>query len=165
MNGHTSGVSVFGSDETNAGRRERRRRMRADRHTCANNWSSREWLNVRADGWSRDKSEHLLFSRTTLDERLRCRAPVFLRDSATGHVCATVAFASLMARRVRQDARSRREPQWRDSHRQRDYKQDRSCLAHRLMSSTKKAARRMNAGAGTQPRPAIECVAEINLVV
>src|SRR5438132_6153893 len=30
--GHTSGVSVFGSDETNTARRERRRRMRARRH-------------------------------------------------------------------------------------------------------------------------------------
>ena len=44
--------------------------MRADRHTCANNWLGREWLNVRADGWSGDKSGHLLFGRTTLEQWL-----------------------------------------------------------------------------------------------
>ena len=44
--------------------------MRADRYGRANNWTGLEWLNVRVECRSYNKSEHLLFSSTTLNERL-----------------------------------------------------------------------------------------------
>ncbi len=74
--------------------------MRADRGARANNWLGCEELNVRTDGWSCEESDYLLFGQTTLHERLGHRSRIFVRDSTTGHVCATVTLASLLARRI-----------------------------------------------------------------
>ena len=104
--------------------------MRADRHTCASNSLESKRLSERAGGHSCEKSNQLVFGSSVLRERLRRRSRIFLRGRATGHVCATVAFASLLARRVRQDARCRWKPQRRDKHRQRECEQDGSCVAH-----------------------------------
>jgi hypothetical protein len=137
-NGHTSGVKTLGSDETNTGRRQRRRRMGPVGRACATNWLRGEELNLRADGWSCEEPDHLLFDRTTLHERLRNRSLILVRDRATGLVRATVFLASLLAGRVRKDARCRWQPERRDKRRQHDCKQDRGCVPHELMGSTRK---------------------------
>ena len=103
-NGHTTGVSVFGSDEANAGRRERGRRMHTRWRACAKNWPDREGLNVPGDRGDWGKLQHLLLGGTVLRKRWRGGAGVFSGDRAAGHVCATSAFASLVARRVRENA-------------------------------------------------------------
>jgi hypothetical protein len=134
--GHTSGVRLFGSDQANAGRREWRRRMRADSETFPSDWVERNRLSEKTRGQSYEKRDRLLCSGTVRSEGLRGRACVFLRHRATGHVCATSGFASLRARPLRQNARCCRHSQWRDKNRQRDREQDRCCLAHYFTTST-----------------------------
>ena len=82
--------------------------MRADRHTCASDSIESKRLSEKTRGPSCEEWNNLMFSDSVLRERLRCSTRIFLRDRATGHVCATVAFASLVARRVRENARNRR---------------------------------------------------------
>ena len=70
MNGHTSGVRLFGSDETNTGYRERRRRMRADNDAFASGAIESKRLNEKARGHSCEERNDLLFSNSVLRERL-----------------------------------------------------------------------------------------------
>src|SRR5436190_20855887 len=104
-------VSVFGSDETNTGRRERRRRMRARRYAyeCSLG-GGRD--SERIIYWNRDKAERLLFvGAIVLDERLRGWGRVLPGGGATRHVRAAFAFASLIARRIGKNARRGRKLQ------------------------------------------------------
>src|SRR5437016_4353583 len=96
-NGHTSGVSVFGSDESNAGRRERRRRMRAHRRAWGD-WLSQARQKLRADYWNGDKHDYL-FGNRALVKRVGSRGLIFLRDRATDHVRAALVLAGLAAGR------------------------------------------------------------------
>jgi hypothetical protein len=84
--------------------------MGADRHSCASNLIESNRFGEGAGGESCEEPDELVFGRGLLRERLRCRSLVFVRDRATGHVCATFVLASLLARRVRQDARCGRKP-------------------------------------------------------
>ena len=92
--------------------------MRADKHPAATHSFKSKRLSEGSRGESREESNELLFGGSVLRERLRHRPSVFLRLHTTGHVCATFAFAGLLARCVRQDARCRRKPQWRGKQRQ-----------------------------------------------
>jgi hypothetical protein len=146
VNRHTSGVSVFGSDETNAARRQRRRRMRAHRGGCADRLGYTRHK-VHADYWDRDKSDYL-FGNTVLEERMRGRGVVFLRDHATDYVCATLALARFAAGRIGAKARRGRQLERHNQQCQDDCKQDQGCLPHCPMISTNKASRRSIPQAG-----------------
>ena len=83
----------------------------------------------RADYGSGNKPNYELFGSTALKERLRRGASLLLGRSATTHRCATVAFASLLVRRVRH-ARCGWQLQGRYQHRQHDCEQDGCCFPH-----------------------------------
>lgn len=74
--------------------------MRADRIAPAGNSLESKRLSEKTGGNSCEECHDLMFGHSVLCERLRWSSNVFLRDRATGHVCATIAFASLLARRV-----------------------------------------------------------------
>src|SRR3954462_9826552 len=97
VNGHTSGVSVFGSDETNTVRGQRRRRMRARRKVFARQLR-RKGYRERVDYWNGNNPDDLLLLRDfALVERLRDRRGGAFRDSATRLVCAAIHLASFVA--------------------------------------------------------------------
>jgi len=84
--------------------------MRADWIASAGNSLQSKRLSEKAGGHSCEESNDLTFGHSVLCEWRGYRSFVFLRDRTTGHVCATVALASLLTRRVRKDARCRRKP-------------------------------------------------------
>src|SRR5438045_5722957 len=114
--------------------------MRANRRGCADGLSH-ACRNVRADYWNRDKPNYL-FGNIALVKRMGGGGTVFLGDSTTDHVCATFALASLVAGRIRENARCRRQLERHNQQCQDDCEQDRCCLPHELRTSTRKATRR-----------------------
>jgi hypothetical protein len=99
-NGHTSGVRLFGSDESNTARRQGRRRMRANWNVVAPRLRGKLPCD-RACYLNRNKRENLLLLRDfILMERLRNRRAGSFRISATRLVRAAMHSAPLLAGRI-----------------------------------------------------------------
>jgi hypothetical protein len=152
MNGHTSGLRLFGSDETNTGRRERRRRMRADRDVHAH-WLRKTCDSDRIDQRNGDKRDRLLLiCVTAFGERRRHWHRAFLRGRTTGLVRAAVRFATIRAHRIRENAGSGGQLERPHQHRQHDGNQDWCCPPHDEHFITKDASRRPHLIRVSSPR-------------
>ena len=140
--GHTSGVRLFGSDESNTARRQRRRRMRAHRNIVARRL--REKLCHENVGYlHRNKPDDLLlFHELALMEGLRSGRVASFRVSATRLVRAAMHLAPLLTRRIRKNARCGGQLKRSNRHRQDDGKQDWSRPSHKKRFSITDVARR-----------------------
>lgn len=78
--------------------------MCADDDAIASDAIELKRLNEKACGHNCEERNDLLFSNSVLRERLRCWSCVFLRYRAAGLVGAAIPFASLLARRIRENA-------------------------------------------------------------
>jgi hypothetical protein len=90
--------------------------MRTDGDTCASDSLESKRLGEKARRHSDEERDKLMLSNS---ERLCCRTSIFMRNRATGLVYATPAFASFVARGIRENARCCRQPQRCHKHRQR----------------------------------------------
>jgi len=137
-NGHTSGVRVRGSDETNADQRERRRRMHSERWVRSKRYSSnrfRAWRTCEGQGGAR--RTHFVVG-SSFSQRLRLTRFMLVCSRTTGLVSATSWLTSLLSRSAEQDAGARGERHWscdqRDSRRYRNHDpaQHQSSVYHEL---------------------------------
>ncbi len=141
--GHTSGVRLFGSDESNTARRQRRRRMRAHRNIVARRLREK-FCHESAGYFHRNKSDDLLLLRElALMEWLRSGRVASFRVGATRLVRAAMHLAPLLARRIRKNARCGGQLKRSNRHRQDDGKQDWSRPSHKKRSSITGVARRI----------------------
>ena len=122
-NGHTSGLRLFGSDESDTARRERRRRMRAHRDVGARCLLESGVCDRIDDRNGHEPDQQLLASITAFDEWRGDWSSAFFRNGATGLVRAALRLAGFMTRRIRKNARRgklERSHQQRQYHRQKD---------------------------------------------
>ena len=104
MNGHTSGLRLFRSDEADAGQRERWRRMR---HALRAREIARLCRNLngqRKNNRCRNCCDILLIT-TRLGEQLNRRSGTLMRGGTASLVCATTRLTCFFARRVGNEAR------------------------------------------------------------
>jgi hypothetical protein len=132
----------LGSDESNTGHRQRRRRMRAHRNIVARRLGEK-FGRESAGYFHRNKPDDLLLLRKlALMEWLRNRCVGSFRLGATRLVRAAMHLAPLLARRIRKNARCRGKLERSNRHRQHDGKQDWSRPSHKKRSSITGVARR-----------------------
>ena len=120
VNGHTSGVRLFGSDEANADERERRRRMRGPLCAQGIRRLGRRCVIQQRHYDSCRQGYGVLLIGTRLCQRLHRWRGVFLRRLAASLICAAPRIARLFARCIREDASSRRKPRGREEKRDRE---------------------------------------------
>jgi hypothetical protein len=140
VNGHTSGVSVPGSDKKCAEQWEPRRRMRD--WLCMKNYSR---FAAAGKGQQRGgrcgQRREILLIKTRFRERLNRRASPLVGCCATSLVSTASRLTRLWARRIRHDARSGRQSNGRRKQRRDDSKTNRNPSEHRLIDSTPIASR------------------------
>ena len=140
--GHTSGVRLFGSDETNAGRRQQRRRMRAHGNGDARRLSEIGLADRIKDRSGNEPDQQLRAGIAGLDKRRSDWSAAFFRESATGLVRAAMRFATVRTRRIRENARSCRQLKRPRHHREQNRQENGCSLPHCLRNSTTKTPRR-----------------------
>jgi len=134
VNGHTSGVSVLGSDKKCAEQREPRRRMR-DWLCMKNNSRFAAAGKGQQRGGRCGKRCEILLIKTRFRERLNRRSSTLMGCFATGNVRTAPRLTRLRARRIRHDARSGRQSNARRKKRRDDYKTNRDFAEHHLIDS------------------------------
>jgi hypothetical protein len=134
VNGHTSGVSVLGSDKKRAEQWEPRRRMR-DWLCMKNNSRFAAPGKSQQRGGRCGKRREILLIKTRFRERLNRWSSPLLRCCATSLVRTASRLTRLRARRIRHDARSGRQSNGRRKKRHDDDKTNRDSAEHHLIDS------------------------------
>ena len=140
VNGHTSGVSVLGSDEKRAEQREPRRRMRGWLCMKNNSRFAAARKSQQRDGHCGKRREIVLI-KSRFREWLNRWSGSLMRRSATSLVRTAPRLTRLWARRIRHDARCGRQSNARRKKRPDDCKTNRDPAQHRLIDSTPVASR------------------------
>jgi hypothetical protein len=134
VNGHTSGVSVLGSDKKCAEQRKPRRRMR-DWLCMKNNSRFAAAGKGQQRGGRCGKRRETLLIKTRFRERLSRWSGPLMGCSATSLVRTAPRLTRLWARRIRHDAWSCRQSNGRRKKRRDDYKTNRDPAEHSLIDS------------------------------
>jgi hypothetical protein len=134
VNGHTSGVSVPGSDEKRAEQWEPRRRMR-DRLCRRDNFRFAADRKGQQRSRSYGKRGEIWLIKTRFRERLNRWSSSLVGCCATSLVRTAAWLTRLRARRIRHDAWSCRQSNGRRKKRRDDYKTNRDPAEHPLIDS------------------------------
>jgi len=102
ISGHTSGLRLFGSDETDADQCQRWRRMRA-RLGIVDCESLSAGFRARGNNGQRDECRVYLVARISFRQRVRWSRFMFARSRATGLVSTGTRLARLLSWRTRED--------------------------------------------------------------
>ncbi len=140
VNGHTSGVSVLGSDKKRAEQREPRRRMR-DGLCMRNEFRFARDGKGQQRGGCCGQCREILLIKTRFRERLNRRSSPLMGCCATSLIRAASRLTRLWAGRICHNTRSRRQSNARRKKRRDDCKTNRDPAEHHLIDSTHVAHR------------------------